>query len=180
MGLCFAAVLKGSQQVELVLQEMVASFTSTLPLSDKRYEALQDALIQLCIQICPMDVPLVVIRTDPVPGFKALVSDGFLYLRRIMLEPGQAKDPNKNPVAGKAIQRLAGALLCRDPLVGALAIAITALNWRIWSRGLSSWEMWTQQDLFANHLYSRHSKAPRAHRHPEPALDSGEVVYLET
>ena len=57
-----------------------------------------------------MDGPPAVIRTDPAPGFKALVDDKFLQKHRITLELGCAKNPNKNPVAEKAILELEGEL----------------------------------------------------------------------
>ncbi|KAJ8383044.1 hypothetical protein SKAU_G00038220 [Synaphobranchus kaupii] len=207
VGVSFAAdVLKRSRQVILVLRETVTSFTSTLLISDERHETLRDALIQLCIQMRPMDGPLAVVRTDPAPGFKALVGDGFLHQHRVTLELGHAKNPNKNPVAEKAIQELTSELLRLDPLGGAvtpltLAVATAALNSRIRSRGLSSREMWTQRDQFsnvqvplgdgdlvatqhrqrlANHPHSEHSKAPRAQRRPDPALGVGDLVYLHS
>ncbi|KAJ8346823.1 hypothetical protein SKAU_G00282240 [Synaphobranchus kaupii] len=182
VGVSFAAdVLKRSRQVILVLRETVTSFTSTLLISDERHETLRDALVQLCIQMRPMDGPLAVVRTDPAPGFKALVGDGFLHQHRVTLELGHAKNPNKNPVAEKAIQEPTSELLRLDLLGGAvtpltLAVATAALNSRIRSRGLSSREMWTQRDQFsnvqvpqgdgdrqrlANHPHSERSKAPR-------------------
>ena len=97
----------------------------------------------------PMDGPPAIIRTDPAPGFKALVNDTSLHQHRITLELGHAKNPNKNPVAERAIQELEFELLRQEPRGGAvssltLAVATAALNSRIRSRGLSSREMWTQ------------------------------------
>ena len=95
-----------------------------------------------------MDGPPAVIRTHPAPGFKALVNDPLLKKQRITIELGQAKNPNKNPVAERAVQELETELLRQEPLGGAvspltLAVATSALNSRIRSRGLSSREMWT-------------------------------------
>ena len=144
-GLCTWAC----SSVIFVLTETVTSFTSTMLLSDERHESLCDALIQLCIHMCPMDGSLAIVRTDPAPGFKAPVNNGFLQQHGIILELGCAKNINKNPVAEKAIQELEDELLRLDPLGGAvtpltLAIATAALNSHIRSRGLSSREMWTQ------------------------------------
>ena len=151
VGQSFAAdIIKRLRQLILVLRETVTSFTMSLLLQNERQESLRDALIQMCIQLRPMDGPPAVIRTDPAPGFKALVDDKFLQKHRITLELGCAKNPNKNPVAEKAILELEGELLRQDPLGWAvtplaLTIATTALNSRIRSRGLSSREMWSQQ-----------------------------------
>ena len=53
-----------------------------------------------------MDGPPAIIQTDPAPGFKVLVNDKSLHQHRITLELGHAKNPNKNPVAERAIQAL--------------------------------------------------------------------------
>ena len=156
--------------------------------------------------MCPLDGPPAIIRTDPAPGFKALVNDKSLHQHRITLELGHAKNPNKNPVAERAIQELEFELLRQEPLGGAvssltLAVATAALNSRIRSRGLSSREMWTQRDQFsnaqiplgdnnliatqheqrrANHQYSERSKAPLRQPRPPPLIDVGDLVYLHS
>ena len=153
-----------------------------------------------------MDGPPAVIRTDPAPGFKALVDDPLLKKNRITVELGQAKNPNKNPVAERAVQELETELLRQEPLGGAvspltLAVATSALNSRIRSRGLSSREMWTQRAQFSNHQlpladdhlialqhehrlsnhpHSERSKAPSHNRRPTPLIDVGDLVYLHS
>ena len=207
VGRSFAAdVIKCSRQLILVLRETVTSYTSSQLLLDERHHTLRDALIQLCIQMRPMDGPPAIIRTDPAPGFKALVNDKSLHLHRITLELGHAKNPNKNPVAERAIQELEFELLRQEPLGGAvssltLAIATAALNSRIRSSGLSSREMWTQRDQFsnaqiplgdnnlittqnerrrANHQYSERSKAPLRQPRASPLIVVGDLVYLHS
>ena len=98
------------------------------------------------------------IRADPAPGFKALVDDPLLKKHRITIELGQAKNPNKNPVAERAFQELETELFCQQPLGGVvspltLAVATSALNSRIRSRDLSSREMWTQRTSFQTSSY---------------------------
>ena len=91
VGQSFAAdVIKCSCQLILVLREAVTSFTMSPLLQNERHESLRDALIQMCIQLHPMEGPPAVIRTDPAPGFKALVDDKFLQKHRITLELGCA------------------------------------------------------------------------------------------
>lgn len=77
-----------------------------------------------------MDGPPAVIRTHPAPGFKALVNDPLLKKQRITIELGQAKNPNKNPVAERAVQELETELLRQEPLGGAvspLTLAVATL-----------------------------------------------------
>ena len=122
VGISFAAdVLKRSRQLILVLRESVTSYTSTMVIEDERHHTLRDALVCLCIQLCPLDGPLAVIRTDPAPGFKSLVNDQLLQHHRIVLELGNPKNPNKNPVAKRAVQELEIELLRQDPLGGAVS-----------------------------------------------------------
>ncbi|KAK3715784.1 hypothetical protein QZH41_018836, partial [Actinostola sp. cb2023] len=205
VGTTFAAdVIKRARQLILVLRECSTSYTQTLLLSDECKDTLRDALIRLCVEMRPLDGPPAVIRTDPAPGFKALTEDKFLHQQRITLEIGRVKNPNKNPVAEKAIQELENELLRLDPLGGSissvtLAIATATLNARIRSRGLSAREMWMQRDQFsnhqiplsdqelvlkqhdlrnANHPYSEKSKAPLKKAIDAPQVEVGDLVYL--
>lgn len=207
VGQSFAAdVIKRSRQLILVLRESVTSYTATRLLQDERHTSLRDALIQLCIQLRPLDGPPAIVRTDPAPGFKALVNDTLLQQYRITLELGHAKNINKNPVAEKAIQELEYELLRQDPLGGkvtdlTLAIATASLNSRIRARGLSSREMWTQRDQFSNeqiplsdqnlltvqhqhrlknHPSSERSKAPASLPRTVPPITVGDLVYLHS
>ena len=207
IGRSFAAdVIKRSRQLIFVLRETVTSYSSSLLLEDERHQTLRNAIVKLCLEMRPMDGPPAVIRTDPAPGFKALVNDPLLEKHRITIELGQAKNPNKNPIAERAVQELETELLRQEPLGGAvspltLAIATSALNSRIRSRGLSSREMWTQRDQFSNkqlpladdhlitlqhkqrlsnHPHSERSKAPVQQRRPTPQIDIGDLVYLHS
>ena len=151
-----------------------------------------------------LDGPPAVIHTDPTPGFRALVNDTLLKKYRITIELGQPKNPNKNPVAERAVQELETELLRQEQLGGVvspltLAVATSALKSRIRSCGLSSREMWTQRDQFSNqqlpladnhinalqhkqhlsnHPHSERAKAPLQQRRPTPLINVGDLVYL--
>ena len=205
VGVSFAAdVIKRNRQLILVVRECVTSFTTTTLIEDERHQTLRDALIQLCIELRPLDGPHAVIRTDPAPGFKALASDEVLREHRLSIEIGRVKNKNKNPVAERAVQELQDELLRQDPLDGyvsqlALSTATANLNARFRSRGLSSREMWYQRDQFSNsqlpvddrqlitrqnesrshnHPYSERSKAPRGKIAPSPGINVGDLIYL--
>ena len=124
----------------------MTSYTSTLILENERDHTLRDALIRLCIQLRPLDGPPAIIPTDPASGFKALVKDQLLQRHKIILEIGNPKNPNKNPVAERAVQEQQTEILRKLPLGGSvnavtLAVSTTHLNSRIRSRGLFSREM---------------------------------------
>ena len=88
----------------------MTSYTSSVSLEDARHQTLRDTIVKL-LEMLPMDSPPAVIRTDPAPGFRALVDDPLLKKYRITIELGQPKNPNKNPVAERAVQELKTELL---------------------------------------------------------------------
>lgn len=115
-------------------------------LESERTQELRDAIIQLLAEVHPLDGPFAIIRTDPAPGFKALVNDELLTRHRIAIELGRPKNVNKNPVAEGAILELEVEILRFDPdnkVVSHLSLAlITArLNTCIRNRGLSAREI---------------------------------------
>ncbi|ESO93173.1 hypothetical protein LOTGIDRAFT_175608 [Lottia gigantea] len=149
----------------------------------------------------PIDGPPVSVRVDPAPGFTPLVSDQTLLKLGISLEVGRIKNPNKNPVAERAIQELQDELLRQEPGGGpvtplGLSITTARMNSRVRSHGLSAHELWIQRSqvtnqqipisdreviLFqhsrrlANHPYSFRSKN---HRRPNTVAKVGDLVYL--
>ena len=102
------------------------------------------------------------------------------------------------------VQEFENELLRHDPLGGpvsllTLAVATANLNARIYSRDLSSREMWTQRDQFSNHqiplhdqsiivkqheqrvtnhTHSEKAKAPISRRRPANDITVGDLVYL--
>ena len=205
VGVSFAAdVLKRERQLILILRETVTSYTSTCLINDEKQGTLRDALACLSTELHPLDGPCAVIRVDPAPGFVALRNDETLKSLRLCLEIGRVKNPNKNPVAERAVQELEDELLRQEPSGGSvsslsLAIATARLNSRIRYSGLSARELWTQRSQFTheqlpvsdrsnllkqqklreqNHPSSETSK----HKSGKPArsypIDIGDLVYL--
>ena len=83
-------------------------------LENECHQTLRDAIVKLCLEMGPVDGPPAVLRTDPTPFFKALVKDPLLKQHRITIEPGQVKNPNKDPIAGRAVQELETELLHQE------------------------------------------------------------------
>ena len=113
---------------------------------------MRDSLINLCIGLRPLDGPPAVIRTDPAPGFAALVNDALLAKYRLTIELGRVK---KNPVAEKAVRELECELVHQQPTGGTvtqlvLSVATANLNTRVRNKGFSARELWTQRDQFTN------------------------------
>ena len=86
-----------------------------------------------------------------------LGNDKTLKSLRLSLEIGRVKNPNKNPVAEKAIIELEEERLKQEPTGGpvsqlGLVIAVARLNSRIHYSGLSARELWTQVILLLNNF----------------------------
>ena len=205
IGVTFAAdVIKRNRQLIFVIRETVSSYTSTCVVESERHDALRDCIVRLCVEFRPLDGPPAIIRVDPAPGFIALVDDPTLQRLGICLEVGRIKNPNKNPVAEKAVLEVEDELLRQEPCGGpvsslSLAIATAQLNSRIRGRGLSAREIWFQRDQFSNeqlpisdraiiseqhhsrlqnHEHSQISKAPRGKDALVPTIQVGDLVYI--
>ena len=86
VGSTFAAdVIKRSKQLIFVLREVVTSYTTTMLIENEKHESLRDALIRVCVELIPLDGPPPVNRTDPAPGFQALVADKLLAKQVLVL-----------------------------------------------------------------------------------------------
>ena len=133
------------------------------------------------------------------------MNDKPLLSHRITLEVGHVKNPNKNPVAERAVEELGMELLHLSPEGGptsavSLALATANMNSRIGRDGLSAHEVWTQRDQLTdeqlpivdrqlmlsqnfsrklNHLPSAKSKA-RGRSTPSTApISVGDLVFLK-
>ena len=71
---------------------------------NEKSDTLRDTLLQLCMDLHPLEGPNAVIQVDPAPG--AIRDDETLDHFRISIEVGRVKNPTKNPVAEKAISEL--------------------------------------------------------------------------
>ena len=137
IGVAFAAdIVKRYCQLILVLRETVSSYTRTSLIESEKREHLRDGLLILSVGLRSLCDHGVTIRVDPVPGFSALHKDKDLLSHSIKLELGHAKNPNKNPVAERAVEELGLELLNISPEGGpisrvTLALATANLNSRI-------------------------------------------------
>jgi hypothetical protein len=190
----------------MVVREQASSFTKAISIPSEKHGDLRDALILLIADLIPMEGPPAVVRTDPAPGFKSLINDEYLRQYRITLQIGRVKAPNKNPVAERAIQELEEEInrtTKPDGLLTAIALntAVSNLNSRIRSEGLSSREMFFQRDQFTNEqipvcdkdlIYAKHQRSLTNHGYSEKSkahgasprvpkdIQPGDLVYVYT
>lgn len=152
IGSSFALdVMRRYRQCVLLLRETVSSFTLTSIIADEKHETLRDAIITMCADVALQGESGVQVRVDPGPGLVALKDDPVLLARGIHLVVGRVKNPNKNPVAERAIEELGLEFLKTSPGGGpittlSLAMATSSMNSRIRRDGLSAREIWTQRD----------------------------------
>ena len=204
VGYNFAAdVMKRYGQLVLVIRETTSSFTATTLLQSERREELLEGLIILLSSLCALNHP-VTIRVDAATGFTSLAKDPALTRHNISLDIGNPKNPNKNPVAERAIQEFGMECLNLSPNGNilspvSLALATARLNSRIRDNGLSATEVWTQRDQISgdqlpiddmdlikaqadrrsqNHTYSERSKCPKDPGEA-PTIHIGDLVFLK-
>ena len=112
-------------------------------------------LARLIIGLHPLDGPRAIIHADPAPGFASMSNNDSLNHLKVSIKVGRVKNKNKNPVAEKAVHEFEEELIRQEPGVHpvsevGLAIATTRLNSRLRFSGLSSRELWTQQNQFTH------------------------------
>ena len=200
IGISFAAdVARRHRQLILVLRETVSSYTLTTLIKSEKHEGLRNALIVLCFQLRSLDDGGATVRVDPAPGFCALATDPILLSHGITVEIGRVKNPNKNPVAERAIEELGLELLNLSPEGGpvsdvTLALATAHTNSSVRRDDLSAREVWTQRDQLTgerlpilsqnysrqpNHTSSAKSKAHGRTNQPSSAVSVGDLVFLK-
>ncbi len=174
-GKCFSAdVMRRAGQKVLVVRDMLTSFTSAAFTKDETAPELRNALIITCL---PLQFQSSVIRVDCAPALRTLCSDSSLLALGIEVNLGDEKNPNKNPVADKAIEELELELLkltkSSSPVSAAcLTQAVCNLNGRIRHNNLSAKEMFFGRDQmdgsrlnFSDEVLSSQQHAHRMSNH---------------
>ena len=162
-GTAFAAdVVRRHTQCIFVLHDTLSSYTFAILINDETKETLLEAVITSFYSLCPTPQIPVAIRVDNVPGLQALRDSIVLHQHHITLDYGRVHNPNKNPVADKAIIELHNDILRNLPDGGqlsptSLANVVSQLNSRLRLSGLSAWEIFHQWDQFSG-LERRGSK----------------------
>ena len=177
----------------------------TTLIKSEKHEDFRNALIVLCSLLRSLHDGGATVRVDPAPGFCALATDPILLSHGITLEIGRVKNPNKNPVAERAIEERGLELLNLSPEGRpvsdvTLALAMANTNSRIRCDGLSAREVWTQRNqltgeqlpivdrqLILNQNYSRQqnhtpsakSKARGRTNIPSAVVSVGDLVFLK-
>jgi len=153
-GISFAAdIMRAHRQYILVIRETITSFTWTSLISSETTKDIKTGTIGLLGDSTPLAGPPAVLRTDAGSGFVSLANDCDLREINLVIDIGERKNVNKNPVGERAVQELHSELSKKDPhrnpiTSTTLALATRSLNSKIRSRGLSAREMWLQRDQF--------------------------------
>jgi len=203
IGINFATdVLKRERQLILILREQVTSYTQAVTIPSEKHESLRDGLIQLMVVLKPTNGPPSIVRVDPAPGFQALINDPFLQEHNIVIEVGRHKNPNKNPVAERAVHEFEEEIskLCPTGQISPVNIALICerINRKIRYPGISSKEMVTKRDQFTNQqlpvddinlILQKHEQHVRNHDASarsksslpakiSPEVEVGDLIYI--
>ena len=197
-----ADVICRKKQKILIVRDCLTSFTSATFINDESAAEYKKALVLCCL---PLKFGQSTIRVDCAPALRNLSKDLTLHQHGLVLDLGNPKNVNKNPVAEKANQELEKELLKVDPSgnpVSAVTLlqAVCVLNSRIRSCGLSSREMFLGRDQItgkilnlsdkhlsdnqeanrsSNHGYSAKCKARGGPLAKSPSLPVGSLVYIK-
>ena len=184
------------------MRDMLTAFTSAIFAKDETASELRNALIATCL---PMQFQSSSIRVDCAPALRSLQNDSQLLSLGIDVQLGDEKNPNKNPVADKAIQELELELLkltgSSSPVsTSCLVQAVCNLNSRIRYSNLSAKEMLMGRDQISgcrlqfsdqvlsnlqnenrisNHLPSALSKSRGATSAKNRSMKVGTLVYIK-
>lgn len=207
VGAYFAAdVCQRSTQHIFLLRENVSAYTYGRIISDETQKSLRNALVMSISEFRPRFGPPATVRVDPASGFRALVGDATLKENSITVELGREKNVNKNPIAERCIRDLHAELNRIQPASGVisdtvLAVAISNINGRIRSGGLSAREIWTQRDQYTGEpipvndkliIESRLQQRSKSHASSEkyrargktrsvyPNIKEGDLVYVNS
>ena len=205
IGCRFSAdVIRRERQFIFIMREDVSAFTETVFISDESAQSLKDGLVRLSTKFRPPSGPTITVRVDAATGFQAIKENTYMKSIGIVLELGNVKNVNKNPVAEKGISEFHGEVVRLKPNGGQLtdvdlALATANLNSRIRQGGLSAVEIWTQRDMQTReqlpiddcvmirnkfegrtrqHLASAKWKARGLMQEEHKQLHIGDVVYL--
>ena len=184
-------VIRRAKQKILLTRDVHSSFTTATTIPDETADSLRASLISTT-SLVRKDQCL--IRVDNAPGFQALHNDEILHQHGITIDLGRIKNPNKNPVAERAVQEFEEELLRINPSGKAvsfseLSVAVNTINSRIRNRGLSAKEILFRRDQITgeslnvddNHL-SNQQEEYRHRNHAASALSKikGHPMNLPT
>lgn len=204
LGRDFACdVMCRARQKIFVIRDSFSSFTMARIIANEQKESMRSAIIETTSDFkAPGGAT---IRADGATPLQSLVGDQTLQKLGLAIQIGRLKNPNKNPVAEKAVQELGMELKRQHPEGGPvstsqLATAIAFLNSRVRNRGLSAKEILFQRDHTTgeqlnfedshlaqqqnnmrrmNHLPSARSKVPSGRKPTEYSFAPGDLVLLK-
>jgi len=144
-------IIRRANQKILVGADMFSSFITATLLTDERRQSLEAAIVQI---ITPTrNAPQISVRSDNAPAFKSLTLTPSSMLKEngILIILGDDGNKNSNSIVDKLIQELENEFKQLAPegekiSEGRLGHAVTVLNSRIRSGGLSASEIHFSRD----------------------------------
>ncbi len=198
VGSNFAAdIIQRVSQKILVLSEEVTKFTQATLIDSENHHDVLHGLKELILPLHPPCSPTAVLKLDPAPAMQTLHRSQALQDINIQIELGNAKNKNKLATIDKQIQELEdeitrianpNARLCKSDL----SVAVSSLNSRIRSSGLSAYELWHRRCQFSKNEINAADKVfierqlenrKKANNRNHPTISStpfqiGSIVYI--
>ena len=197
-------IIKREKQLILLVRETITSYSDLVFIKSEKSEDVAEGIVKIITKLRSNSSPNINIRVDPGTAFQSLQNNKLLASLNIVLEIGDAKNINKNPIGERGISEVLEEIAKLQPNGGPiseiiLAVATSNLNSKIRRNGFSSIELWTRRDMTSgkpinidddqfinqkqeerikNHKYSAKYKA-RGQIMPTPIdVKCGDIVYL--
>ena len=192
-----ADVIKRTGQNILVLAEEVTKFTQATLIDSENHQDIYQGLKELILPLHPSCSPVAALKVDPAPAMQTLHRSQALQDISIQIVLGEPKNRNKLATIDKQIQELENEITrLVSPTTrlrkSDLSCAISSLNSRIRSCGLSSYEQWHRRCQFSKNVLNtsdrdligrQHDERKKTHSRNPPAVSStsfqiGSIVYI--
>ncbi len=190
-------IIKRSTQNILVLSEEVTKFTKATLIESERQRDICQGLKELILPLHPACSPVATLKLDPAPAMRSLFKSQALQDININIVLGEPKNRNKMATIDKQIQELENEFTRLVPLNSQLSrsdisCAVSSLNSRIRSCGLSSYEQWHRRSQFSQNeinptdkdlINQQHENRVKIHNRTPTNISStsfqiGSIVYV--
>ena len=145
-------IIKREGQKILTVRENITSYTDALIIPSETSKDIQEGLVKIISKMKSPSSPSVIVKADHATSFQTLVGSKLLNELGIIIELGEPKNPNKNPICDRAISEIQEEFAKIQPEGGpitelGLAISVARLNSKIRNNSLSAIEMWTARSM---------------------------------
>ena len=204
LGSSFAGdIINREGQSIFIIRENLSSLTDAVILPNESTDEIRNGLVQILSRFRPLLTFKAVVRLDGQSSFQSLQRNCIDHMN-VVVEIGDAKNINRNPIAERSIEEFHEELCKLKPEGGKisntdLSMILSSINSRVRQSGFSAIEMWTQRDMLSGdkltldfkslsegkyrqrtkqHLPSARYKSRGLEREKVVEVSVGDIVYL--